>query len=208
VLIASSVASVVKAIADDQDKQFLQTLTITGLSLPNAFYDSIENDIRTISGRYGYSSHARCHHTHDGLTCFVDPSPTQPHVDVVLNKFEVAQIFANNKRNIDNTDFVESILDQKVDPSHLSEDFKDKLGILGIHTFYDICRRFPDQYNYDDKFGIKIFYDQDGRLDHLSLLPEEIKKVEPGDAIRVFPIFEQIYAEKIKATVHSDCPAT
>jgi hypothetical protein len=208
VLISSSVASVVKGIADDQDKNFLQTIAITGFTLPNAFYDSIYEELKKVSTGYGYGSEARCHHTTDGLTCFVDPSSTQPHIDLVLNRFEVAQIYANKVRDIENTKFIKAILNQKLDPSQHNEEFKDKLGILGIDTFYDICHRFPDRYDYDDKFGIKIPYHEDGETRDITLSPEEIAKVKPADGIRIFPVFEQIFTDKIKTNVHRDCPVT
>jgi hypothetical protein len=45
---------------------------------------------------------------------------------------------------------------QKYIPKGHSEDFRDKLGIHGMSTFYDVCRRFPNDYDYDDHFGIEI----------------------------------------------------
>jgi hypothetical protein len=104
-LVISSGVSIVKAIGDDRDKKFLETLTITGFSLPNAFYDSIYDEIGAVSELFR-DSDTRCHHTTDGLTCFVPATARSPHIVLVFNKFEIAEIFANRERKKQNEDFI------------------------------------------------------------------------------------------------------
>jgi hypothetical protein len=149
----------------------------------------------------------------------------------VFNKFEVAEIFANNERKKQNADFIQSILgdsefsvnvanlynnltqgnknkifiqsvlDKTFDPAQHNEEFMDKLGILGMHTFYHLCRSFPDNYDYDDDFGIKISF-EDGNI---LLSPEEVKKVQKGLGTNIFPVYERLYGDKISQHVPRDC---
>jgi hypothetical protein len=87
-----------------------------------------------------------------------------------------------------------------------NEGFMDKLGILGMDTFYHLCRNFPNDYNYDDDFGIKIYYDDDnGKREYIPLSSDEVRTVPEGLGINIFPVFEQLYTEKIKQTARRDC---
>lgn len=192
-LLMSAGASAYKAVQDDHDKELLQTLSVAGLSLPNTAYDAV---YRRLSEAYGPASRAtRCHHTNEGMTC-LNAFGNKP---LVLNRYEVAQVYADSVRGRDTKDYLNEIRSRK--HTFVSDDYKDKLGILGYHVFFDMCENYPDTFIFDDTFGIKILYGDHGKQDVVQIKPEEMRSALPGDAPTLWEHFEALYRERIKAAL-------
>jgi len=139
-LLASSVAAIVKAVSDDKDKELLQNLAIAGLALPNSAYDTVYNQMEKA---YRNDATVNCHHTNEGMTCPLQPTQSSPARTLVFNRYEVARVYADAVRGRDTEGFLKGSAEKRYDPKHLSDEYEDKLGILGYDTFYDMCRRFP-----------------------------------------------------------------
>jgi len=205
-LLASSTVSVFKSVGDSRDKELLQTLAVAGLNLPNAAYDIVYRPMEEWQKAEGYSNSATCHHNGDGMTCFVDPVPNKPDIVFVLNRFEVAKIYAMSIRGESNNALLTSVLQKKYDPKELNDDYQDKLGILGEDVFYHLCARFPSNYNYDDKFGIAILYEQAGTQKAIQISPTEMTAPEPDIGPIIFQHFAQMYRDRIRVAL-PECEA-
>jgi hypothetical protein len=201
-LVMSSTTSVVKSIADDRDKELLQTLAVSGLTLPNAAYTDVFKPLKAWMSANGYNDGYNCHHTSDGMECSIDQTGTKPQLILVLSRLEVAKIYANVVRGRDNADLMEALAHREYDPSALSEDFKVKVGILGVGLFYDMCSRFPYGYDFDNSFGVTITFEDDGTQKTINLSPKEIIAVKAPRNVELFPEFVKLWNPKIKAEVH------
>jgi hypothetical protein len=206
-LFVSGGLSVLKSIGDEHDKVFLQNLTVSGLTLPNAAYAEVFKPLNRWLRADGYDNGFNCHHTPDGMSCVVGPTPTKQKLVFVLNRFEVAEVYANGLRGKSNSALIGELVRKEYKPSNLSEEFKDKLGILGVGLFYDMCSRFPTGYDFDDKFGVTITFEDGGAVKTINLSPAEIVAVPPGRNAELFPAFVRLLEPKIQAKAQH-CGAT
>jgi hypothetical protein len=200
-LLASSVAAMAKAYSDDKDKELLQNLAIAGLALPNSAYDTV---YRQMEKAYSDAATINCHHTNDGMTCPLQPAQGKPERTLVFNRYEVARVYADVVRGRDTREYLKNIAEKRYAPKQLNDEYEDKLGTFGFDTFYDMCRRFPADYNYDDKFGIKILYDDGGVRKEISITPDEMTAPEPNFGPVLFGHFDKSFRMKI-AQALPDC---
>jgi hypothetical protein len=191
-LLTSSVAAIYKAVSDDKDKELLQQLVISGLALPNSAYSTV---YREMSEAYAGDKAARCHHTHDGMTCFLRPREGQPARTFVFNRYEIAQIYADAVRGRDTKGFLKEIADKRYEPKHPSDEYLDKIGILEMGTFFDMCHRYPEGYDYDPTFGVKVLYDNGQK--QISLTPEDVITRESNLGLILFARMENLFRTKI-----------
>jgi hypothetical protein len=201
-LLASSVAAIVKAFSDDKDKELLQNLAIAGLALPNSAYSEVYEQM---DKAYPDDEWEICHHSSQGMTCRLKPVEGKPARTFVFNRYELAQVYADavRGRDRDTKRFLLAISEKHYDPKQLGDEYQDKLGILGIGTFYDMCRQSAADYAYDDNFGVKIFYsDQEQEI---VLTPDEVKKPEANLGPVLFGHFDELFRTKIHQALPS-CP--
>jgi hypothetical protein len=197
-LILSSVAAIWKSYSDDKDKELLQNLAVAGLALPNSAYDVVYEQM---GKAYSNSATVNCHHTNDGMTCPLQPTAGQAPQALVFNRYELARVYADAVRGRDTGAFLKEIATHRYDPEHLSDDYEDKLGILGFHTFYDMCQFFPRDYNYDDSFGIKVIYDDKGERREISISSDEMKAPAANTGPVLFGQFDKLWREKIHLAI-------
>jgi hypothetical protein len=200
-LVASSFAAIAKAYYDDKDKEFLQQLAVSNLVLPNSVYDKIYSQI---ANTYSDSEIDACHHTENGMTCLLKPTEGQPPIALVFSRYEIAQVYANILRGRDPTSDLRGSAEKIYDPNQPNDEYEDKLGILGFHTFFRLCGKFPQDYTYDDTSGIKLIYDNGGEQKTIVLTPEEMKTPKEDHATILFGKFSQIFITKIHEAL-PDC---
>jgi len=199
--LATSAASIYKLMEDDQDKKFLQLALTSTLVPSNSDYKRFYKDFDAKAGIRNYSvNDYPCHHSPDGLTCFFANADGSKHGTLVLNKTEVATLYANEIRGMSNGPTVEALFKKQYTPSINDEEFLDKVGIVGVMTFYNTYHTFPRTYDYDPSFGVHIIWDIEGKERVVQISPDDISSIPPGDSLGVFRKIEEIYRQRFKAT--------
>jgi hypothetical protein len=198
--LGASAASIAKSIEDDQDKKFLQLALTSTLRPSNSEYTRFYDDFDASVAARGYKrDDYPCHHTPEGLTCFLVSPDSTKHGTLVLNKSDVATLYSNLIRNVSNGPASESLFSKQYNPPTLNEEFLDKIGVLGFDTFYNMYNDFPSTYNYDPSFGIRIIWQVAGQQKMVQITPEDIKCIPAGNGLEIFYKIERLYRERFEA---------
>ena len=104
---------------------------------------------------------------------------------MVLNKDDVATLYANQIRGMSNGQTAETFFKKQYTPSINDEEFLDKAGIVGVMTFYDTYHTFPGNYDYDPSFGAHVMWNIDGKQRVAQISPDDISRIPPGDGLGV-----------------------
>jgi hypothetical protein len=64
-----------------------------------------------------------------------------------------------------------------------------------------MCKNFPEDYNYDDYFGVKVLYQDKGDRKTIDISPEEIKAPTKDSGPILFRHFEQMYRDRISVAL-------
>ena len=117
---------------DNQEKRFLK-LALTSLLVPsNSNYNLFYRDFDIQAAARGYKvDDYPCHHSPEGLTCFFTNSYGSKHGTLVLNKADVATVYASLIGGVSNDATIKDIFNNQYTPSIKNEEFLDKIGILG-----------------------------------------------------------------------------
>jgi hypothetical protein len=199
-VLASSAASIYKSREDDQDKKFLQLALTSTLVPSNSDYTRFYKDFDATAAIRGYDvNDYPCHHSSDGLACFFANSDGSKHGTLVLNKADVATLYANQIRGMSNRQTVEALFKKQYTPSINDEEFLDKVGIVGFMTFYNTYHTFPRTYDYDPSFGVHVIWNIEGKERVVQISPDDISRIPPGDGLGVFRKIEELYRQRFKA---------
>jgi hypothetical protein len=193
-LVGSSVVTFVQGVSSDKDKELVQNLAIASLALPNSAYDTV---YRQMDEAYFDGSSVGCRHTKEGMTCPLPSAGGQPARTLVFNSYEVAQVYADAIRGRDTKGFLKEIAQKRYDPKQLSDEYEDKLGILGSLTFFEVCGRFPEGYDYDDGRGVKVYYKDGGARKVIALTSDEMTDQVANPAPVLFGFFNNLFRNKI-----------
>jgi hypothetical protein len=200
--IVSSGGSLLKAIEDNNDKQFMQYALIATLVPSNSTYQKFYDDLDKTVANLGYDDNYTCHHTDDGMTCFfADKAHTKSGV-LPIDKSEVAELYANVLKKKSNQQTFVRLLKTIYSPSAEDEDFNNKVGIVGMHVFFDVYERDASKYDYDPKFGVKVSFDKDGQRRSVQISPEDISRLTKGEATNVFDAVANLYKNKFKEAMN------
>jgi hypothetical protein len=194
--VAASFGSGLKVIGDDHDKQFMQNALSSILVPSGATYQKFYNDLDPASVSIGYDTDGTCHHSDDGMTCFFANKENTKSGVVVWDRSDVAELYANLLKKKSNRPAFAQYLSKTYSPSVEDEDFKDKVGILGMHVFYHLYDRDAQNFVYDDKFGVKVYFDNNGRNQFVQISPEDIAQMKEGQAPQVFKAVSELYASR------------
>jgi hypothetical protein len=175
--------AMVKTFSDHEAKRHLENLVLAGLSLPNSVYDGV---YREMLKAYGKDSIRNCRHSEEGMTCLF--GPVEDEQSLVMSRYEVAKVYAAISTN-DAKSILVDLAKTLYEPGKYSDDYKDKLGLLGFLTYLDVCRRFPAGYNYHDDWGVIVF-SQDHKKEFV-LKPEDIKAAKDAAGPIIFGQFEK-----------------
>jgi hypothetical protein len=196
--VIASLASIIKAVGDASDKEFMKKALTSILTPSNASYQRLVADIHDNDNKAGFDTEL-CHHSQDGMTCFLSSSTDMnKHATLVFNRFDISQLYANNIQRTSNKKLIDAAFAQTFDPKDSEEEFSDKVGLLGAGVFFNVFGRWPD-YAYDDKFGVKIMFEKDGAMKEVLLSPDELASVQQHKAPDLFYALEQKFREKLKA---------
>jgi hypothetical protein len=69
--------------------------------------------------------------------------------------------------------------------------------ILGFAVFFDVNRRFPSDFYYDDE-GVRINFDYDGKGKWVEFPWEELVQIKETKAADLFYHLEQVFRRKIR----------
>ena len=202
-LTVSSRTSVAKSNSGDSDNPLLQDLAIAGLVLPDTAYGTIDDEVENVLTAEGYTD-GRCHHSADGMICVVNHIDSRPDITVVLNRYEATKIYAaekRDKRQTEREEFIRATLYQTYNTREPTDDYKDKLGILGVNIFYDMCGQFPLGYEYDNSFGIRVYYSEYGQSRTIEISANDMTGPQPAPGPVLFQHFEQVFRERIHAAL-------
>jgi hypothetical protein len=199
-VVAASAASIFKLREDNDDKKFLQLALTSTLVPTHSGYDHFYRDFDTPAKAQGFDvKNFTCHHSEDGLMCFFASPDKSKHGTLVLNKAEVAEMYANQIRGKSNSSFSEALFKKQFTPSVGNEEFLDKAGIVGFLTFYNVSGRFPANYYYDDSFGVKVIWDDAGSKKEVVISPADVSGMPAGSGLDVFRKIQELYRERFKA---------
>jgi hypothetical protein len=193
----ASLASVIKAVADASDKEFMKTAIISTLTPSNFAFQKLVNDIHDEDNQAGFDTEI-CHHDADGMTCFLSSSTDKnKHGTLVFNRMDIAEMYANDIQRTSNKKLIDAAFAQSYDPKELKEEFSDKVGLLGTAVFFNMYGRWPD-YTYDDSFGVKIIFEKDGVTKEVLISPVELASFQKQRAPDLFYALEKEFRDKYK----------
>jgi len=197
---ATSAASIYKLMGENEDKKFLQLALTSTLVPSNSDYTRFYSDFNAPAAARGFDVRIDypCHHTPEGLTCFLANSDASKHGTLVLNKGEVATMYANLIRGAGNGSTSEAFFKKQYTPSVHDEEFLDKVGIVGLHTFYNMYHSFPRTYDYDDSFGVYVKWENAGKDQFVQISPDDISRIPHGSGFEVFRKIEELYRERFE----------
>jgi hypothetical protein len=189
--LAAGFGSVYKHYQDEADKAFLQTALISTLHPSNAEYQKFYGDLtKVVFPSDQQDVEYDCHHSDDGLTCFLGSREQV----AVFNRADVASMYANVIRGMSNQGAIKAVLDKKFESDSDYEDLLDKIGILGMHTYYNVFDQFPNGYVYDPKFGVKVALPADKTV---QINPKEIAEAKKDKtAGAIFRAVEILYRQR------------
>ena len=144
-----------------------------------------------------------CHHPQQGLTCFFVDSDGSKHGTLVLNKRDVATIYANLIRGVSNGPTTKALFSKEYTPSINDEEFLDKVGVLVLSTFFNMYKSFPDNYDYNPSFGVCVIWYNAGEKQTVQISPPDIGRMPPGNALDVFRKIEEPYRERFQAATRA-----
>jgi hypothetical protein len=194
--VASSAASLHKEWQDDDDKKFLQRALTSTLVPTHSGYDGFYQDFDALVAAQGFVNDSYpCHHSDDGLVCFFVSLDGSKHGTLVLEKGEIAQMYANQLHGQSNRAISEALFKKQFTPSKPNEEFLDKAGIVGFLTFYNIYGKFPANYYYDPSYGVKVISDKG----EVVISPDDMRRIPAGSGLDVFRKIEELYRERFKA---------
>lgn len=195
--VLASVASVIKAREDSNDKNFLKTAIMSNLTPSSAVYGRLVDAVSTVGKRLGYAD-GSCFHNEAGLACFLSSKgQNSKHGTLVLNRLEIAQLYANDIQRTSNDSVINTFYSRVYEPSRLEEEFEDKVAVLGAAVFFNVYGRWP-QYSYDDHNGrdLTLGYEQNGKAWQVQFSGEEIKAMAAAKTPDVFYSFEQRFRQE------------
>jgi hypothetical protein len=108
-------------------------------------------------------------------------------------------MYANLIRRVSNDLMSKTLVNKQYTPSVHDEEFLDKVGIVGFHTFYNMYRGFPRNYDYDDSFGVYVKWESAGKEQVVQLSPDDISGIPQGSGLDVFRKIEELYRQKFDA---------
>lgn len=191
--VGSAVGAMTEAFLDDRDKELSKDLALDNVTLPNSAFDLVEREVQRAYPK------ATCQHTDMGVTCHLEAGESNPAHTLVINRREAATIYVDAKGKKDTTPFLKGISETRYDPRESTNEFSDKLIILGFDTFYNICGRYPNDYNYNSKFRVKLLYNDK----EIVLAPDEIAGVKADVSRILFAHFHKLFHTKIRGG--TDC---
>src|SRR5580658_3121492 len=117
----ASLASIVKASGDASDKEFMKRAVISGLTPANSAYQNFTDEIeKQVAKNFEVDT---CHHNNDGMTCFMtSTSDKTKHSDLVFNRAEIAEMYANDIRHTSNDKPINAAFTQQYDTKNYRED--------------------------------------------------------------------------------------
>jgi hypothetical protein len=197
--VLASTASFKKSIDDNADKEFMQKAIISTLIPSDSEYQKFYDAIVAVSASLGLGDDYRCYHTQDGLSCFIDNATNKKRSVIVLNRSEVAELYANLLRGEGANEKVAELFGRSYDPSAQDEEFLDKVGILGMHLVERAYQQSAKDYDYDDSYGTKLSFEKDGQVVNVLISSDDLRKIAPDKAPAVFQNVAKLYLDKFPA---------
>jgi hypothetical protein len=191
--------AIIKAVSDDHDKTFMKIALISTLVPANSSYTKLVPEIED-AGEKRLFDDSPCHHSQDGMACFfLSKSDNSKHATLVLNRSEIAQMYANEIDKTSNDTLIGAAFDQPYEPNmDWDEEFVDKAGFLGMAVCYDMFDHWGSDYNYDPKFGLKVECEARTENTEAHITTEELTRLHNGPAPEVFYKLEQMFRDQYK----------
>jgi hypothetical protein len=194
----------IKAIGDDHDKKFMKVALIANLVPDNSSYAKLTPEIEA-AGEKRHFDDSPCHHSSDGMACFFSSkSDNSIHATVVLNRSEIAQMYANDLDKTSNDRLSKTVFDRIYKPikgNDWDEEFVDKAGILAMAVCYSMFDRWGSDYNYDPKFGLKAECETHTGRKEAHITTEELTTLHSGPSSAVFYKLEQMFRDQYKPSM-------
>ncbi len=188
--------AIIKAVADNHDKRFMKTALISTLVPSNSSYVNLVPEIEA-AGEKRLFDDSPCHHSPDGMACFfLSKSDNRKHATVVLNRSEIAQMYANEIDRTSNDTLIKVAFDQlyeQLPATGWDEEFVDKAGLLGMAVCYNMFDHWGSDYNYDPKFGLKVDCETHAGKEEVQITTKELNGLHNGLAPEAFYKLEQMF---------------
>src|SRR5262249_8482284 len=139
----------------------------------------------------GFDQDTHCYHSSDGMVCLLASKDENRHATLVFNRTEIANMYANQIRGSSNKEIVDSSFKQSFSTKDMQDEFLDKVDLLGFQVFFSMFGRFPSDYNYDDKFGVQIAVEDNGKREVVSFSPSELAEFSETRSPELFYAVEQ-----------------
>jgi hypothetical protein len=198
--VLASLASVVKAINDESDKEFMKAALTSTLVPSSTCYAQFSKDLSKIGKRFGFNADPRFYHNPEGATCFFSSTDGSKRGTLVFDRSDIAKIYANQIARRNNEKDIAEAFDQSYDPKDWEEELRNKVCVLGFGVFFDIYRRSPSEFFYDDD-GVRIGFEYNGKRKTVEYDWEELVKLKKTKAVDLFYDLEQGLRKKYEAAL-------
>jgi hypothetical protein len=199
VAVVTCLLAIMKAVGDEHDKKFMKIALISTLVPANSSYTKIVPEIED-AGKTRHFDDSPCHHSPDGMACFFSSqNDAGRHATVVLNRSEIAQMYANEIDKTPNDKLIKAAFDGLyTPPKDWDEEFADKAGLLGMAVCYNMFDHWGSDYNYDPSFGLKVECDTQNGNQEAHITADTLTSLHNGPGSDVFYKLELMFRDQYK----------
>jgi hypothetical protein len=197
--VLTAALATVKSFYDNRDKDFMQAALVSTLTPPAVSYKAFDGEISAAAQRAGFDPRVECLHYGAGFTCGLSRERTQNRALLVLDQMQVAEMYKSQIQHDSNATFLDEALKHQYSNEELLEDdFRNKVGVLGFYVFYHTFGYYPDDYNWNDDVGMRVYSNKNGRSVDVVISPKELPVVSKPD-LALFVDIEKVLQNKFAA---------
>lgn len=216
--------TLLKVSSDNADKELVQDLALSNLALPNNKVVEVKEAMNRAFGEGGGDS---CWQWSVGLSCQMPEARDKPAGILVMNRYEVASVFAKLHRGLkdDASQQLQNLRSKTFEPVidiyapkttsgaavkklSANDEFMDKLGILAFLAYFAACDEAAAHYTYHRSNGVGL---QSHKGTWIPLLrAEDINKLSTDKEISGIAAFTKLKSAIVKeigskGTANSQC---
>ena len=198
--VLASAGAIVKSFLDEREKELMKTALISTLNPAPPIYDKFGKEIEREIKRMGYDEFDYRHFS-DGLTYSLNDSKTGRRGYLVFDRLDIGMMYSNQLAGKSNSEIILRQFDQTYKPTLAqSEDFQNRVAILGHCMFNWKYKHEPRDYHYDDD-KVSFSVDVNNQIKEFQITAQEIASLKEKKAVELFVDLVDIFQKKIDDVV-------